>query len=74
MLLASKWLAVYSITGRVLRTVVFAIFLLLLFWFGLVLVFQGRVLLCNNSPGCPGIHSIDQAGLELTETDLPPEC
>jgi hypothetical protein len=25
--------------------------------------FQGRVSLC--SPGCPGTHSVDQAGLEL---------
>jgi hypothetical protein len=29
----------------------------------LVLVFQDRVSLC--SPGCPGTHSVDQAGLEL---------
>jgi hypothetical protein len=28
-----------------------------------VLVFRDRVSLC--SPGCPGTHSIDQAGLEL---------
>jgi hypothetical protein len=27
------------------------------------LVFQDRVFLC--SPGCPGTHSVDQAGLEL---------
>jgi hypothetical protein len=26
-------------------------------------VFQNRVSLC--SPGCPGTHSVDQAGLEL---------
>jgi hypothetical protein len=32
----------------------------LFFWF---FVFQDRVSLC--SPGCPGIHSVDQAGLEL---------
>ena len=27
-------------------------------------------------PGCPGTHSVDQAGLELTEIHLPlpPEC
>jgi hypothetical protein len=31
------------------------------------LVFQDRVSLC--SPGCPGTHSVDQAGLELR--DLP---
>jgi hypothetical protein len=29
------------------------------------LVFQNRVSLC--SPSCPGTHSVDQAGLELTE-------
>jgi hypothetical protein len=28
-----------------------------------VVVFQNRVSLC--SPGCPGTHSVDQAGLEL---------
>jgi hypothetical protein len=32
----------------------------LFFWF---LVFRDRVSLC--SPGCPGTHSVDQAGLEL---------
>jgi hypothetical protein len=32
-------------------------------WFGLVLVFQDRVSL--YSPGCPGTHSVDHAGLEL---------
>jgi len=37
-----------------------------LVWFGLVwfgLVFQDRI--CLYSPGCPGTHSVDQAGLEL---------
>jgi hypothetical protein len=37
-----------------------------LVWFGLVwfgLVFRDRVSL--YSPGCPGTHSVDQAGLEL---------
>jgi hypothetical protein len=37
-----------------------------LVWFGLVwfgLVFRDRVSLC--SPGCPGTHSVDQAGLEF---------
>ena len=39
------------------------------FWFGLVWFgfFQDRVSLC--SLGCPGTHSVDQAGLELR--DLP---
>jgi hypothetical protein len=35
-------------------------FICLLFFF---LVFRDRVSLC--SPGCPGTHSVDQAGLEL---------
>jgi hypothetical protein len=39
------------------------------FFFFLVLVFQDRISLC--SPGCPGTHSVDQAGLELRNTPLP---
>jgi hypothetical protein len=35
-------------------------FFVVLFWF---LVFRNRVSLC--SPGYPGTHSVDQAGLEL---------
>jgi hypothetical protein len=38
-------------------------FLLLLFWFGLVLVFGDRVSLC--SPDCPETRYVDQAGLKL---------
>jgi hypothetical protein len=36
--------------------------------------FQDRISL--SSPGCPGTHSVAQAGLELTEIrlPLPPEC
>ena len=30
-----------------------------------VLVFEGRVSLSLCSRGCPGTHSVDQAGLEL---------
>jgi hypothetical protein len=33
------------------------------FFLLLFLVFRDRVSLC--SPGCPGTHSVDQAGLEL---------
>jgi hypothetical protein len=33
------------------------------FFFFFFLVFQDRVSLC--SPGCPGTHSVDQAGFEL---------
>jgi hypothetical protein len=33
------------------------------FFFLFVFVFRDRVSLC--SPGCPGTHSVDQAGLEL---------
>jgi hypothetical protein len=39
------------------------VWFIFLFCFVLVLVFQDRVSLC--SPGCPGTHSVDQAGLEL---------
>ena len=34
-----------------------------------IFVFQDRVSLCNSS-GCPGTHSVDQAGLQLTEINL----
>jgi hypothetical protein len=34
-----------------------------------LLVFQLRVFLC--SPDCPGIHFVDQPGLELTDIQLP---
>jgi hypothetical protein len=43
-----------------------------LVWFGLVwfgLVFQHRVSLCSF--GCRRIHSVNQAGLELTKINLP---
>ena len=40
---------------------VLCLFFCLFVW--LVLVFQDRISLCI--PGCPGIHFIDQAGLEL---------
>jgi hypothetical protein len=33
------------------------------FFFFFFLFFRGRACLC--SPGCPGTHSVDQAGLEL---------
>jgi hypothetical protein len=37
------------------------------------LLIQDRFSLC--SPGCPGIHSVDQAGLELRSACLlTPEC
>jgi hypothetical protein len=45
------------------------LFICLFVWFGLVgwlvlvLVFRDRVSL--YSPGCPGTHSVDQAGLKL---------
>jgi hypothetical protein len=39
----------------------------------LVWFFRDRVSLC--SPGCPGTHSVDQAGLELRNgLPLPPKC
>ena len=45
---------------------VFAVVVLLF----LFLVFRDRVSLCN-SPACPGILSVNQTGLELTEMCLP---
>jgi hypothetical protein len=36
-----------------------------LFCFFVCFVFRDRVSLC--SPGCPGTHSVDQAGLELRD-------
>jgi hypothetical protein len=38
----------------------FILFYFILFYF---ILFRDRVSLC--SPGCPGTHSVDQAGLEL---------
>jgi hypothetical protein len=38
-------------------------FSFLFFFFSFFLVFRDRVSLC--SPGCPGTHFVDQAGLEL---------
>jgi hypothetical protein len=40
-----------------------------LVWFGLVLVFSRQGSL--YSPGCPGTHFVDQAGLEFR--NLPPK-
>jgi hypothetical protein len=46
-------------------TSLWALQLALLFsFFVVVFVFRDRVSL-YNSPGCPGTHSVDQAGLEL---------
>jgi hypothetical protein len=39
------------------------LFIYYLFIYFLFLVFQGRVSL--HSPGCPGTHFLDQAGLKL---------
>jgi hypothetical protein len=39
------------------------LFFFFLSFFFFFLIFQNRVSLC--SPGCPGTHSVDQAGLEL---------
>jgi hypothetical protein len=46
-----------------LYVLIFIFFFFFFFWFFGFLVFQDRVSLC--SPGCPGTHSVDQAGLEL---------
>jgi hypothetical protein len=39
------------------------------FFFFFFLVFRDRVSLCI--PGCPGTHSVDQAGLELRNPPAP---
>jgi hypothetical protein len=55
----------YLYYGRKHILLLLLVFLLLLFCsvLFLFLFFQDRVSLC--SPGCPGTHSVDQAGLEL---------
>ena len=50
---------------------------LLVLFFSLSFRYLGRAGSCNvGNPGCPGTHSIGQAGLELTEIHLPlpPQC
>jgi hypothetical protein len=54
-------LPLYTPTSCLLFCFVFSLFCFV-FWF---LVFGDRVSLC--SPGCPGTHSVDQAGLELRD-------
>jgi hypothetical protein len=50
--------------SHVLQTLVVVFLCFVLFCFVLFcFVFRDRVSLC--SPGCPGTHSVDQAGLEL---------
>jgi hypothetical protein len=58
----------------VVTTKVHCITFVCLFDVVFVFVFQNRVSLC--SPGCPKTHSVDQAGLKITEIHLPlpPEC
>jgi hypothetical protein len=53
------------ISPQTLKQPTFSLFLFCfcLFVFGFIFVFWHRVSLC--SPGCPGTHSVDQAGLEL---------
>jgi hypothetical protein len=43
-------------------SLIFWMFCVRKFLFYFILVFQDRVSLC--SPGCPGIHSVDQTGLK----------
>jgi hypothetical protein len=45
----------------------FILFYFFIFYF--LVFFRDRVSLC--SPGCPGIHSVDQAGLELRNLPAP---
>jgi hypothetical protein len=54
---------VASLECRLRRLCTVELLVCFLFLFCFVL-FRDRVSLC--SPGCPGTHSVDQAGLELT--------
>jgi hypothetical protein len=49
-------------------------FLFSFFFSFFLFCFQDK--LCLYSPGCPGTHSVDQAGLELRKVRLPltPKC
>jgi hypothetical protein len=47
----------------------FVFVFLFLFWFVFVFVFRDRVFL--YSPGYPGTHSVDQAGLKLRNPPAP---
>jgi hypothetical protein len=47
-----------------------ALYPIFFFFFGLV--FRDRISLC--SPGCPGTHSVEQAGLELRNPPASAEC
>ena len=55
--------------GRVVMNCVSWYFFCFVFF---VCLFRDRVSLC--SPGCPGTHSVDQAGLELRNLLLPSKC
>jgi hypothetical protein len=55
--------------GLLEQTAFLFCFVLFCFVFVFVFVFRDRVSLC--SPGCPGTHFVDQAGLELRN---PPAC
>jgi hypothetical protein len=63
-----QWTSFDSMNDFILNPFFFSFLSLFCFGFLVVcfvffLVFQDRVSLC--SPGCPGTHSVDQAGLEL---------
>ena len=42
-----------------------ALYLFIFYLFVCLFILRGRISLC--SPGCPGTHSVDQAGLELRD-------
>jgi hypothetical protein len=56
-------------------TVPFERFIIIINYYFVCFVFWDGTSLCH-SPGCPGTHFVDQAGLKLTETrfSLPPKC
>jgi hypothetical protein len=65
-----EFLGVFHISSYVcsVHSFLLSSFLFSFFSLSLFLFFRDRVSLC--SPGCPGTHSVDQAGLELRSASL----
>jgi hypothetical protein len=72
-----KWLATWLISAITPSLITISVTLLLSLYYYILsfcFVFRDRVSL-SVSPGCPGTHSVDQAGLELRNPlPLPPKC
>jgi hypothetical protein len=54
-----------AFTLNLLLTSAYKYFCFVLVWFFVVVVFVFRDRVSRYSPGCPGTHFVDQAGLEL---------